>query len=154
MEVGAWPTGEKFKKNVTDQSTERLERFSSGTVGGKWIYLVNNVYWVCGRMLHRSQYLWGMCLECYVGPTSWPLHVLCPLPDLSTLNLATSNSPFKTQLRDYALQAAFHDSYHPLPLKYPARYGLCGEVAVIPYAIVLPLINWLQIICIYDCLPG
>lgn len=148
--------GETVKKNVTNKSTEWLERsfqalqeknaFHWWKMFTKCVldcyYTGVNTY----RMYMPGMSGWLSLLTfAYAVPTAWKA--------FSIVYLSTSNSPFRTQFRDCLLQVAFFDSSHLPPFKYPNRHGLYYLVSIISCAMPLSLINWLKIIYICDCLP-
>lgn len=115
MEIQAKTTAEKVKKNLTNKSTERLESFFQvlwEENGFIWCTVFTECILDCYTRANTYRaYAWNVMLP--LQPDLCMSYALC-LESLSTLHLATSNSPFlngeKTQLRDDALQIAFYDS--------------------------------------------
>lgn len=73
-----------------------------------------------------------------LGPTAWPLHKPCPLPEPPLLQICknTLNSRFKLHLREASRAARSKTVAPPAPL-YPSNplLSLCQHVSLRPYCL-------------------
>lgn len=73
-----------------------------------------------------------------LGPTAWPLHKPCPLPEPPLLQICknTLNSRFKLHLREASRAAQSKTVAPPAPL-YPSNplLSLCQHVSLRPYCL-------------------
>ena len=86
----------------------------SGTALEERIYLVKNVYWFDQNAAPESTPDSIPRMVCWPYLLTFAYAVPCAWNAFSTVSLSTPNSPFKMQLRDCPLEAAFYDFSCPI----------------------------------------